>query len=156
MTDYSDLAKTLLPPLLAAFLSGYLVSRWKTREDAIEKRLDELIQQIDLVATEAVAYWLRPGIHPDTQLSGAKVAAGIAKLDGLRSTISTFLSATGNDEITTVAGHFFRETTGGDFGVHNRDADIIRALSIPRLAASYCVSVRRARMRDLAGYFRRK
>jgi hypothetical protein len=40
----AQVAVVLAPPILAALLSGYLVTRWKGREDAIEKRLDEIIE----------------------------------------------------------------------------------------------------------------
>lgn len=52
-----QIAVVLASPFLAAFLSGYLVTRWKGREDAIEKRLDEITKKIDEVATTASAYW---------------------------------------------------------------------------------------------------
>jgi hypothetical protein len=151
----ADLLKVLGPPFLAAFLSGYLVSRWKTREDAIEKRLDELIVQIDAVANAANAYWLKGPQDSEVKLQATKVMAGIARLDGLRSTIAPFLSSAANTEIVAIAGDFLRTSTGGDFGVHNRDADLSRSLQVLLVAASYSVAVRSARMKDLLGWKRR-
>lgn len=156
MIDLWDLSKTLGPPFLAAFLSGYLVSRWKTREDAVEKRLDELVSQIDAAATAAQAYWQKPPTDSEIRLAAAKVRAAIARIDGLLSALSPFLSSPANKEMVTVASQFLREATGGDFGVHNRPEDLNRSMQVLLMAAEYTVVVRRARMRDLEGWRRRK
>ena len=151
-----QIAVILAPPFLAALLSGYLVTRWKRREDAIEKRLDEIIEKIDEVATTASAYWQLDYADPIVKIEGTKVRAGLARLDGLRSALQNVMSVPATNEISGAASDFLRACTGGNFGVHNRQTDVIRASEILLVAASFCVAIRRARMQDVEGWRRRR
>jgi hypothetical protein len=151
-----QVALILAPPFIAALLSGYLVTRWKGREDAIEKRLDEIIAKVDEVAVCASAYWQLPHTDPSVKIEGVKVRAGISRLDGLRSALNNVMSPPANSEISIAASDFLRSCTGGDFGVHNRHTDIGRSSEILLVAGSFCVAIRRARMRDLEGWRRRR
>jgi hypothetical protein len=152
----AQVAVVLAPPILAALLSGYLVTRWKGREDAIEKRLDEIIEKIDEVATTASAYWQLLHTDPTVKIEGTKVRAGLSRLDGLRSALRSVMSVPSTNEISIAASEFLRSCTGGGFGVHNRETDIGRASEILLVAGSFCVAIRRARMRDLEGWWRRR
>lgn len=142
--------------ILAGTLSGYLVTRWKGREDAIEKRLDELIDKIEEVADSASGYWQLHHENASVKLEGVKVLAGIARLDGLRSALRDAMSKSATEEISRASSTFLRACTGGDFGVHNRETDIARASEILLVGASLAVVVRTARMADLRGLRRRK
>lgn len=155
MTLAWEILKILTPPLLAAFFTGYLVNRLKAREDGIDKRLDELYTEIKLAAADAADYWQTEAIAPDIKLKAAKVQAGIGRLGGLHSMLSTHVSSAASVEITKAASDFMRTATGGDFGVHNRLADVQRAALVHLQAADFAVAVRRARMSDLRGWFRR-
>lgn len=153
---FPQIAAVLVPPVIAALLSGYLVTRWKGREDAIEKRLDEIIEKVDEVATTAAAYWQLDYTDPTVKIEGTKVRAGLARLDGLRSALRNVMSLSATNEISIAASDFLRSCTGGDFGVHNRQTDVIRASEILLVAASFCVAIRRARMQDVEGWRRRR
>jgi hypothetical protein len=153
--SFEQFVLLLVPPGVAALLSGYLVSRWKGREDAIEKRLDEIIDRVDDVALTASAYWQLAHTDPTVKIEGVKVTAGIARLDGLRSALQSVMSDAANNEVSSAASDFLRVCTGGDFGVHNRSTDIGRASEILLVGAALCVAIRRARMRDLEGWRRR-
>jgi hypothetical protein len=149
------LAPPIIAACLAAILSGYLVSRWKGREDAIEKRLDEIIEKVDEIATCASEYWQLAHTDPKVKIEGVKVRAGIARLDGLRSALRSVMSAAATEEISLASSDFLRSCTGGDFGVHNRSTDLGRASEILLVAASLSVAIRSARMKDLQGWRRR-
>jgi hypothetical protein len=151
-----QIAIILAPSFIAAFLSGYLVTRWKGREDAIEKRLDEIIEEVDKVAACASAYWQLPHTDPSVKIEGVKVRAGIARLDGFRSALHNVMSQPANREISIAASQFLRSCTGGDFGVHNRPTDVGRASEILLVGAAFCVAIRRARMQDIERWRRRR
>ncbi|MBN9440349.1 hypothetical protein [Bosea sp. (in: a-proteobacteria)] len=152
---YWEAAKLLIPPILAALLSGYLVNRFKSREDAVEKRLDELYAEIKLAADDATIYWQTEPAADDIVLKSARTLAALARLDGLRSAIASHLSVSASKEMAAAGSEFMREATGGDFGVHNRNPDILRAARIQQQASAYAVAVRKARMEDLKGLRRR-
>jgi hypothetical protein len=141
---------------MSAIASGYLVSRWKSREDAIEKRLDELWSEIKAAGEQASEYWRMPQISPDLNIRATAIQSTIARIDGTRSTLAEFMSPRANEEIAAHAATFLRQATGGNFGVHNREAEESRAAAAQLAAANYAVWSRRARMRDLKGWFRRR
>jgi hypothetical protein len=149
-------APPIVAAVLAAILSGYLVSRWRGREDSIEKRLDEIIEKIDEVAACASDYWQLAHTDPKVKIEGVKVRAGMARLDGLRSALRSVISASATEEIAIASSTFLRSCTGGDFGVHNRAPDILRASEILLVAASFSVAIRSARMKDMEGWRRRR
>lgn len=151
-----ETAKILIPPFLAAILSGYFISRWQSRESAIESRLDEVSQELKDAADLAADYWRKQPGDPGIPLLESKVLAAITRIDGLRSAIEEYVSRPARDEITQAASAFLREATGGDFGVHNRAADVERARGVVLFAAIFTVAVRRSRMRDLSGWRRRR
>lgn len=147
--------KILLPPILAAIFGGYLVNRFKSREDAIDKRLDELYSEIRLAATDAENYWKSDPKADDLKILAAKTLAAIVRLDGLRSAIAKHMSQSASDEMAAAASDFMRLATGGEFGVHNRESDIFRAAQVHQQAAAFSVAVRKARLQDLEGWRRR-
>jgi hypothetical protein len=151
-----EAAKLIIPPVLAAVIGGYFVARRQARETQIEGRLDDLSKEVNEVANNASAYWRKPPTDPEVPLLADKVSAGLIRTDGLRAIVENRLSTSSKDEITQAASCFFRDTTGGDFGVHNRTEDTQRARAVILSAANYTVAVRRARMLDLAGWWRRR
>ena len=149
---YGGIALTfVIPPCLAAYLSGFLVLRWKGRGDYLEERLDEICQMIDMAADLAADYWTIDQQNPNALLSEAKVQAQMMRIAGLRTLLETTMSGSSAREIRDVESAFLREATGGDFGVHNRVADPFRIVTIRHSAAEFIVAIRRARMRDLQG-----
>jgi hypothetical protein len=152
----TEALKLLVAPLLAAFLGGYLVSRWKTREDTIEKRSDEICQEIRSISENASVYWQKEPTDGALKILAETITAGIVRVDGLRSAIAPHVSSPANDEMAKAASFFLRETTGGQFGVHNRASDLERARSVIQQAALFSVAVRQSRMRDLKGWRRRR
>ena len=151
-----EIAKPFIPGLVAGALGGYLVTRWKTREDAVEKRLDELCQEVNRVAEFAAEYWQMASTDERLSLWQAKTVAAVARADGLRSLIAPLLSKVASNEIAVEASNFLREATGGEFGVQGRQRNLNQAQYVIQAAAAYTVTIRRSRMRDLSGWFRRR
>lgn len=146
----------LVPPFLAAGLSGYAVQRWKGRGDYIEKRLDEFCDIVAKTADVASEYWRVDQIHPDAQLNEVKLRSGLARIAGLRVLLEGELSGTSTKELRAAEVAFLRQTTGGEFGVHNRTADLTRFAGSQFSAANFVVAARQARMRDLRGFRQRR
>jgi hypothetical protein len=143
-------------PLLAALLSGYAVNRWKGREDHIEKRFDELCLTAQDAADLASDYWSGTALDEEMNLREAKILAHLAKMAGLRVLLSGYGSQATSREMEVSESIFLRQTTGGAFGVHNRTAEPQRILACQRAAADFVVAVRRARLNDLRGFWRRR
>jgi hypothetical protein len=143
-------------PLLAAFLSGYLVNRWKGRQDHIEKRFDELCDSVLATADLAADYWAGSAEDEGMALREAKIVAQRTKIAGLRVMLSRSVSASTDHEIQSAEAKFFRETTGGSFGVHNRVAESHRIIACHCAAADMIVAIRRARLHDLQGFWTRR
>src|SRR5262249_52108587 len=136
------------PPLLAAFLGGYLVTRWKGRVDYTEKRLDELSELVLKVAELSSDYWCTDYTSSSAKLLfEARIRAGLARIAGLRALLESGLSRSGCAELQSAESDFLRETTGGDFGVHNRASDLSRMIACQFTAAAFVVNIRRARMK---------
>jgi hypothetical protein len=143
-------------PILAALLSGYAVNRWKGREDHIEKRFDELCTTAQEAADLASSYWAGGAQDDGMPLREAKIFAQLAKMAGLRVLLETYGSESSIREMQVAESLFLRQTTGGDFGVHNRTAQPQRIFACQRAAADFVVAIRRARLADLRGFWRRR
>lgn len=148
---FVDFAKMLVPAILGAALSGYGVSRWKNREDGVEKRVDEMCAEIKSLASEASAYWLTPANDDGLYLAQSKVSATMTRVNGLLSLLSPHISEHARREVAQQASQFLRDATGDDFGVHNRPASVLKAANAVLAAAQYTVVIRKARMLDLLG-----
>jgi hypothetical protein len=144
----------VLPPALAAAFSGYAVHRWKGRADYIEKRLDEMCQIIEDTTAVSSAYWMKAQ-SAECSVEEAQIRAGLAKIAGLRVLLEGYTSNVSTRELRAAEAAFLRETTGGDFGVHNRTADIERATGCYYSAAAFIVAIRQGRMNDLRGWWQR-
>jgi hypothetical protein len=153
---FQETTKILGSATVGAIFSGYLVARWKYREDSVEKRFDDLWVEISSTAISATDYWAAKATDPDLKIKAAKVMAGIARINGLTSTLAEFISGPASKEIALESSRFLRTATGGNFGVHNRDDDINRAAEILSAAALFAIECRRARLRDLKGLRRRR
>ena len=145
----------LIPAILAAFLGGYVVSRWKARGDYVERRLDELCDVIGKTADLTSEYW-QSNQNTTSALSEAKIGAGLRRISGLRVALENLLSKQSGAELRSAEQAFFREATGGDFGVHNRVADRQRVISVQHAGAEFIVSIRTARLHDLRGWRQRR
>jgi hypothetical protein len=157
LVAYAEAAGTfVLPPILAAILSGYLVLRWKGRGEYLEKRLDELCDMIDAAADFSAEYWNHDQLDSNSLLNEARARAQFMKIAGLRALVEFAISNSSASELRLAEAAFFRETTGGAFGVHNREADPLRIVSIRYTAAEFVVAIRMARMRDIQGVRQRR
>lgn len=153
---FQESLKILGSATVGAVLSGYLIARWKYREDSVDKRFDDLWAEISITAIAATDYWATKPEDPDLKIKAAKVMAGIARINGLTSTLAEFISGPASKEIALESSRFLRTATGGNFGVHNRDDDISRAADVLPAAALFAIECRRARLRDLKGLRRRR
>ena len=131
----------LVPPALAAVFGGYAVHRWKGRSDYIEKRLDELCAIVADTADLASDYWNKDQTN-DARLEEAKIMSGLAKVAGLRVLLESFTSSATGRELQLAEAVFLRETTGGNFGVHDRTADLDRVSGCQHAAAMFIVVIR--------------
>lgn len=142
--------------LLAALLSGYAVNRWKGREEHIERRFDELCVAIVDTANLAAEYWSEDAQSQGASLCEAKIRSHLIKIAGLRVILADHVSRSTSREMEVAESAFIRQTTGGQFGAHNRTADMQRVIGCHCAAAELIVAIRRARLRDLQGLRRRK
>lgn len=149
-------AKILGSAVAGAMLSGYWIARWKYREDSIDKRFDDLWKEIGETANVAADYWTTKPSNQELNMKAARVMAGITKINGIISSLAEFISKPAAEEITLESSRFLRVATGGNFGVHNRDEDVTRATDVLPSAALFAVKCRRARLRDLKGFLRRR
>jgi hypothetical protein len=116
----------LAPPLLsagvaavlAALLSGYVVARWRAREDHVEKRYDEMCVTAQTIADFGSEYWAGTPTDEGMNLREAKILGGLTKLAGLRVAIGSYISNSSVQEMEAAESTFLRAITGGDFGVH--------------------------------------
>lgn len=152
---FAKLIGFLATPVLAALLGGYLVNRWKGREDHIEKRFDELCSSILETADLAADYWGSNAQDEGMLQRQAAIQGQIAKMAGLRSLLSAYVSRSCARELAQAESIFIRQTTGGEFGVHNRTAEPQRIVECHCGAADFVVAIRRARLSDLKGFRRR-
>jgi hypothetical protein len=141
----------VLLPVLPAFLAGYLVNRWKSREDAIDKRCDEMCRELSDASKLAQSYWTVNQIDLSDQLSATKLLASQRKLSEMRMRLDSFLSAKSTKAIILAEQQFQRAVSGGNFGVHNRLADTECAREIIYRAAEYDVAIRMSRLNDMKG-----
>jgi hypothetical protein len=145
----------LVAAIFAAALSGYAVNRWKGRGDYIEERLDELCNSVAETADLASGYWAENQTN-NAYLEEARITAGLVRIAGLRVLLEGFTSSASVGELRSAEATFLRNVTGGDFGVHNRTANLERAAGCHHSAASFIVTVRRARIYDLRGWRQRR
>jgi hypothetical protein len=138
-----------------AIFSGYVVTRWKAREDQIEKRIDELCTATHEIASLAAAYWAGTPQDPSMNVREAQIIASMRRIAGLRVLLSEFVSRASDAEIVAAEAFFIRSVTGGDFGVHNRTADSERMLACQYAAAEMVLAARRSRLLDLRGLWPR-
>jgi hypothetical protein len=154
----STIAGYVITPLLAAIfaaaLSGYVINRWKGRSDYIEERLDELCDLDVATADIASVYWAKDQTN-EAYLQEARITATLGRIAGLRVLLESFTSTASASELRSAEATFLRDATGGDFGVHNRTANLGRAAGCHHSAAHFNVAIRRARMYDLRGWKQR-
>jgi hypothetical protein len=146
--------KTLIP-VIPAFLAGYLVNRWKTREDFIEKRCDEMCKVVGDTAKLAQEYWLLNQQEITDQLLATKIVSAQSKLSEMRLRLEEFISKRSANEIVAAEQDFQRNLTGGDFGVHNRVRDFERAKITIFSAHKYETAIRMSRLGDIKGLWRK-
>jgi hypothetical protein len=142
--------------LLAAFLSGYAVNRWKGRQDHIEKRFDELVTTVLDTADLASEYWSKDAQAAGVALCEAKIRAQLIKIAGFRVLLTDHVSASAAREMERAESLFIRQTTGGQFGVHNRVPEMQRIVGCQFSASELTVAIRRARLHDLKGFLTRR
>ena len=111
---------------------------------------------IDAAADISAEYWNHDQLDPNSLLNEARARAQFMKIAGLRALIEFAISNSSASELRLAEAAFFRETTGGAFGVHNREADPLRIVSIRYAAAEFVVAIRTARMRDIQGVRQRR
>lgn len=152
----SFLVTPLLAALFGALLSGYAVSRWKGRQEHIERQFDELCSIILETADIAAIYWAGTAADEGMRLSEAKVSAYLMRIAGIRVLLTEDISGSAVNEIQIAESNFLREVSGGQFGVHNRESDIERIARCQFAASELILAARRARLRDLRGFWTRQ
>jgi hypothetical protein len=158
-TETISWVKTIAPALISAFLSGYLLSRYKSKEDNLDKRCDEICKEANEVAILARDYWIKSAqevAQGVEALLATDIKVRMLKIAGLRTMIEQMLSQSATKELIRAEQLLLREITGGNFGVHNRNLDIERARSVLYEASNFTVAVRSARMNDIKGWRQRK
>jgi hypothetical protein len=159
-TQNIEWVRALLPLAIAvtsAFLTGYFFARYKSREDQIDKRCDELCVEISGVGNASSQYWLSTSSLPiETNIQQAKIVAGWSRISGLRVLLEEFISETAKEELVAAELKLFGITTGSNFGGASVAAEPQRARECILEAAHYVNDVRTARMRDTKGHLRRR
>ena len=122
----------------------------------IERRFDELCSAAVEIADLAADYWQGTAQDLGISLREAKIIAHLRKIAGLRVLLANYISASAMEELQLTETAFFREVSGGQFGVHNRTAESQRIIGCQSVAAELMLTARRARLRDLEGLWRRR
>lgn len=148
-------AAFVVAPILAAFLSGYAVNRWKGRQEHLEKRFDDLCAVVLDTAALASEYWAGSARDEGMRLLEAKIQGHLIKIAGLRVMLSGYISNSASREMERAESLFIRQTTGGDFGVHDRTTDLQRVVGCQCAAAELIVAIRTARLKDWRGWWTR-
>jgi hypothetical protein len=146
-----EAAKILITAILSAGLGGFWVSRWKASLDHSEKRIDDLCAEIAKLADFGSEYWLLPQTDDKVPVLQARLTSGMLRIATIRVSLAGLVKGLGNDRIVQAEMVFIRETTGGDFGVHNRAVSAAYAASAQHSASALIVEIRRARMQALQG-----
>jgi hypothetical protein len=141
-----DVAKIVVPAVLSALLSGIWVSRWKASLDHAEKRIDDLCTEIMKLADLASEYWITPQTDAKIPVLQARISSGLVRIATIRVTLSYFVKGLGDDRIVNLESNFVRETTGGDFGVHNRAISQASAAAAQHAGSALVVEIRRSRL----------
>lgn len=137
-----------LTAILSALLSGLWIRHWQYREDFIEKRLDDLIREVDGAADLACAYWMRDADaakEPRDDAIEADLIARQTRIGSLRSLVSDFFDSHSGMNLQLSEANFIRALTGGDFGSSSRKYEAMRLRDIRAQAANYIGELRRAR-----------
>lgn len=145
----------VLSAILSAILSGYLVSRWKSRRDAIERRVDELCDEINKLGDEASGLWSRKAIRSDSHLI-ARIKSNLNRISRLRVMLEEYVSRSAKSEMVDSEQVFFREISGGDFESQKRPANLLKSYSVLQTTINYVMAVRAAHLKDQKGLWRRR
>ena len=145
-----DVIRQLLSVGLAAWLAVAFVNRSKSRADFIERRVDDVCSEVRQVADLASEYWVKPPFEHQ-RVSESRITARFNQIERTRNTLSKNVTALRDADVVRRSQAFFRIMTSGDFGVHNRTADVERASAVQHAATAYISAIRTARMRDHLG-----
>jgi hypothetical protein len=160
--SFVEFFRLLIAAILSAWLSGYLVRRWQYREDHVNRRADDLINEIGTLRDLCIDYWLidSPSEQADMnrgrvlqealEKNGAKIIALQHQIAALRSSLVSDFSSDYMSTLDQAEASLFDATTGGEFGVSSRNAEPARVRIIAGAAAAYINSVRSARNRHLS------
>lgn len=154
----SPFAVAVFSSVVSALLSGYLFSRYKSFQDQLEKRCDDLCNHVSTAGELANLYWKsdQKELHSAKEVDlETKILAKLHAIGSLRVAIEKDISASAKDSLAQAEASLMRELTGGDFGIHNRTADIQRAKASIMQAAMCVTTIRAARLEDMRGWRQR-
>jgi hypothetical protein len=147
-----EVLKIIGTAILSAALSGIWVSRWKASLDHAEKRIDDLCSEIAELSDLGSEYWITAQTDPKIPVLQARISSGLVRIATIRVTLSEFVSGLSDDRLIELERNFIRQTTGGDFGVHNREISQATAAATQHAGSALIVEIRKSRL----GTFKRR
>lgn len=147
---------SIIVPIFVAVLSGHFFARKKSKEDNVDKRMDELCAEIAKLGEAAQEYWSSEVAERASKGMPLRVTVHWTRVNGLRVLLEEFVSNSAREEILEADGILFKVSTGGDFGGASTAVEPERGRLCLLEAANYVNVVRSARMLDMKGWFRRK
>ena len=100
--DWLDILKLAFPSvlsaILSALLSGYLVTRWRSRKDLIDKRIDDLCKEIDVLAEIAREFWSRNSKAADQAII-VNIKSKLLRISRLRVLLEGLVSNSSKNEL---------------------------------------------------------
>lgn len=143
-TAIYDFSKVVVTVACSATASVYFVNRAKSKADFLEKRIDDICSDVRAVADLASDYWMKPAAN-DLQPLEARISARFMYIARMVAIASKNVPELLSPPVVAAQAKFFRTTTGGNFGVHNRDWSVDRARQCQHDATNYMLELRNAR-----------
>lgn len=150
--DYLEYLKIVVGPVSSALLAVYIVNKSKTREDHIERRIDEICNDVRSICDFSCDYWSQDQSHKLIPVE-VKIQTRIMYLSRISVKASELSPELQNYHVKKLMQHFARTVTGGDFGVHNRTSDTNRIRDIFHSANNLAVEIRSVSIRKHKSYF---
>lgn len=156
--DWLDILKLAFPSvlsaILSALLSGYLVTRWRSRKDLIDKRIDDLCKEIDVLAEIAREFWSRNSKAADQAII-VNIKSKLLRISRLRVLLEGLVSNSSKNELVESEQMFLREISGGEFESPRRKLDFVKSYAVLEVGSNYVLAIRQAHISDQKGLWMR-
>jgi hypothetical protein len=157
--DSFDIIKLAFPSvlsaILSALLSGYIITRWRSRKDLVDKRIDDLCREIDALGELAREFWSRNFKAAD-QSTIVNIKSKLLRISRLRVLLEGLVSNSSKNELVESEQMFLREISGGEFESPRRKLDFVKSYAVLEAGSNYVLAIRQAHLSDQKGLWMRK